>query len=211
MPETKEYTIYKFEELSDRAKETARDWWRQAENEDFDTEFLYDDFEHMGKLLGIEFKQRASRMMDGGTHYAPTIYWSGFSSQGDGACFEGTYSYRKGAAKAIRKESGDSEKTLIDIAERLQALQKRNFYGVTADMAHSGHYYHSGCMRVTVEHDSGRDVADADDFIECMRDFADWIYSRLEAEYNSRMEDEYVDDAITANEYTFDINGRRKD
>lgn len=211
MPITKTIQLYQFDELSDRAKERARDWWKQSETEDFDTDYMYDDFVRMGALIGIEFKQRAVPLMGGGTRYDPTIYWSGFSSQGDGACFEGDYSYAKGAPAAIRKETSDSEKTLIDIAERLQALQKRYFYGVTASMEHSGRYYHSGCMRVAVEHDSGRDVADADDFIECMRDFADWMYKQLEAEYYSRMEDDYVDDAIRANEYTFTESGKRED
>lgn len=212
MPKTKEYTIYTFDELSDDAKETARDWWRQCENEDFDTEFLYEDFQNMARMLGIEFDSKPVKLMGGGTRYDPVIYWSGFSSQGDGACFEGNYRYAPGAAKAIAKETNGSETELIRIAKALQEVQRRNFYRLNARMKHRGHYMHSGCM--TVEHygDNFASDTDAEDTVEqCMRDFADWMYKQLEKEYWWRMEDAQVDESIRANEYTFDEDGNRQD
>ena len=70
-------------------------------------------------------------------------------------------------------------------------------------------------MQVDVEHseDSYRALPEGahDTVTEALRDFADWIYRQLEAEYEWRMANEQVDDAITANEYTFDENGRRAD
>lgn len=218
MPEVKEYTIYKFEELSDDAKEKARDWWRQCENADFDTEYMYDDFVVIAEALGISFKQRAVKLMGGSTRYDPTIYWSGFSSQGDGACFEGSYAYRKGSIKALEAHIGketDENKGLYEIARDLLAIQRRAFYKLSAHMKHSGHYYHSGCMDVAVT-DDRNPYGDASDDNEhgikdCMRAFADYIYKTLQAEYWWRMEDEQVDEAIEANEYTFDMRGNRKD
>ena len=38
---TIEQTVYEFSELSDRAKETAREWWRR--DQDFDLEHTIDD------------------------------------------------------------------------------------------------------------------------------------------------------------------------
>lgn len=213
MPEVKEYTVYKFEELSDRAKERARDWWRGCENSDFDTDFLYEDFQRMADILGITFDSKPVKLMGGGTRYDPTIYWSGFSSQGDGACFEGSYRYAKGAVKAITKETGGTDKELIRIAQALQDAQAKAFYSLRATMKQRGHYMHSGCMTVDVEdtRDSWRDVAQEDDIVQAMRDFADWIYQQLEKEYWWRMADAQVDEAIEANEYTFDEDGNRED
>jgi hypothetical protein len=42
-----------------------------------------------------------------------------------------------------------------------------------------------------------------------MRDFADWIYSQLEKEYEWQNADEQVDDTIRANAYEFDEDGAR--
>jgi len=216
MPETKEYTIYKFEELSDRAKEKARDWWRSCENDDFQTDFIFEDAERVGALFGIEIDRRTYKTYGGGTGSAPTIYYSGFSSQGDGACFEGDYAYKKGGLKALLQEIGGEskgDKELIRIASALQDIQKKNFYRLTARMRHSGHYQHSGCMSVDVDGMSydGWNIDTEADIRQLMRDFADWIYRQLEEEYYWRMEDEQVDEAITCNEYTFDINGKRED
>lgn len=61
MPHTIEKTAYFFDELDDSAKERARAWWRQAENEDFDSEYVIEDAQNMGALLGIEFKNKASQ------------------------------------------------------------------------------------------------------------------------------------------------------
>lgn len=219
MPETKEYTIYKFDELSDKAKEKARDWLRPLQFSDSsDWEFVYDDAATVGALIGIEIDRRTYKTIGGGTGSEPTIYFSGFSSQGDGACFEGDYSYAKGGLKALKQHIGgesDGDKTLINIAERLQNLQRKHFYRLEARMRHSGHYNHSGCMSVDVTRADTRDDFPGEDaeieLKQTMRDFADWIYRQLEAEYEYRISDEQLDDAMQANEYTFDINGNRED
>lgn len=199
MSRTVEKTVFAFAELSDSAKERARDWWRSCENQDFDTDFIFDDAQTIGGILGIAIATHAVKLMGGGTRYDPTIFYSGFSSQGDGACFEGSYAYAKGAAKSIR-EHAPMDTVLHGIADRLQAIQRIYFYRIEATMKHRGHYSHSGCMDV--------DVSLADDVRQCMRDFADWIYRQLESEYVYRMSDEQVDESIECNEYEFDADGR---
>ena len=97
--ETIARTIYKFDELSEHAKETARDWWRQCENSDFDTEFMYEDFERVAEALGVTFRRRDVPLYGGGTRSKARIFWTGFSSQGDGASFEGAYAYVKQSRK----------------------------------------------------------------------------------------------------------------
>lgn len=210
MPRTIETTVFQFSELSDSAKETARNWWRELEAQDFDAEFVIDDAQHMAAILGIEFDGQPVKLMGGGTRTKPTVYWSGFGSQGDGACFEGYYSYAKGAAAKIRKEAPE-DKELHRIADALQECQRKSFYRLRARCKHSGHYYHSGCMSVDVtDFDYPyRDIENGDDLIQALRDFADWIYAQLEREYEYRMSDECVDESITINEYEFDASGAR--
>jgi hypothetical protein len=76
-------TIYKFAELSDRAKERARDWYRGCiESSDYDS--VIEDAARIADILGINLRTRAVKLMGGGTRFDPCIWWSGFSSQGDG-------------------------------------------------------------------------------------------------------------------------------
>lgn len=220
----RQVAIYTYEELDDRAKEKAREWYSSLVFEDScDWEFVYDDAVRIANLLGINIDQRSTRLLGGGSGSRPIIYFSGFWSQGDGACFEGSYRYAKGAVAAIKKETGcgyvdkdgvvhEGDKELIRIATELQDIQRRHFYKLQATMKHRGHYSHSGCMEVEVFHDDDRyrDIGDAEDEIcQLMRDFADWIYDRLEAEYDYQTSDEAVEEAIVANEYEFLEDGSR--
>ena len=213
MPRTQVTTkeVFKFDELPDSAKEKARDWWRECEMLDgLDLiDMNADDFNEIAKLLGIEFDQRPVKLMGGGTRYESKIWYSGFSSQGDGACFEGRYSYAKGMRKAIRAHAPlDTE--LHRIADGLFDLQRRAFYRLEARAIHHGRYYHSGCMSVDVSLANGADVSRSieEDTRDLLRSFADWIYRQLKEEYEYRMSDENVDESIRINEYEFDENGR---
>lgn len=208
-------TVFQFSELSERAKERARTWYRSSDYDDFFSESICEYAATIGDILGIDLRVRRVSLSDGGHMYNPCIYYSGFSSQGDGACFEGSYRYKKGAYKALAahiggKSKGDKE--LLRIAKELQNLQSRYFYSLTADMKHSGHYYHSGCMQVDVNYqrDDSRDTCEAeDDLTQLMRDFADWIYRQLETEYDYQNSDSTVNENIEANEYEFTENGDR--
>jgi hypothetical protein len=212
MPTQQIIETFKFEELDNAAKERARAWWRTLEASDFETD--YDDFTECARIIGITFNTRPIKLMGGGTRTEPCIYWSGFSSQGDGASFEGRYGYAKGASKAIRAHAPkDSE--LHRIADQLQAIQVKHFYRLEARCtqgAGSNFYSHSGTMAVETydSRDEYRAIGNADETVkQLLRDFADWIYRQLEREYEWRMSDEQVDDAITANEYDFSSDGRR--
>ena len=194
---TIETTAYHFDELSDDAKEKARDWYRQfVFSESQDWEHVYEDAKECGRLIGIEVDK---------------IYFSGFCSQGDGASFEGSYKYQNGAAKSIRQHA-PQDTELHRIADQLQEVQKRHFYRLMAYCQHQGHYQHSGCMSVDVEdsEDQYEDIGDAEDEItDLLRSFADWIYSQLEKEYDYQMSDESVDENIRCNGYEFTEAGER--
>lgn len=207
-----ETNVFQYDELDDRAKERAREWYSRHVFEDScDWEFVYEDAVRVAEILGIEISTSPVRLMSGKSRQKTDIYFTGFWSQGDGACFKGTYRYAKGATKKIR-EYAPQDKELHRIADELQAVQRKHFYHLIASMNHRGHYCHSGCMSVDVEHneDRYRDIGDAEDDIrQLMRDFADWIYERLSDEYDYQTSDEAVEEAIRANEYEFDENGDR--
>ena len=213
MPTIREYTTYKFDELSKSAKETAREWYRNGNYEDnYFSARVIEDAATTADILGIDFRQSAVKLMNGTTRYKPTVYWSGFSSQGDGTCFEGSYSYKKGFRKALFAHIGPEskgDKELVRIANALFDVQKRNFFQLSASMTHSGHYSHSGCMNVEVTRTNDLPVSesDEDDLTQIMRDFADWIYSQLESEWYYINTDSQVDESITANGYDFDEHG----
>lgn len=213
MPQTVtiERKLYTFDELSDDAKDKARDWFRDGD--EFFTDFIYSDAVEVGARMGIEIDTRPVKLMGRGTRHDPVIYWSGFWSQGDGACFEGWYRYRKGAAKLVR-EHAPQDAELHRIVDDLQAVQKKFLYRLEAKVKHSGHYYHSGCtsIDVTYSEDQYRDIGDAEETVaQLLRDFMDWIYKQLEAEYDHQTSNDTVDENILANGYTFDADGRRLD
>ena len=212
MPEIIETTVYLLHELSDGAKDKARSWYREV-GFDFDWyDAVYDDFERICAILGVSLATRTVRLFGGGVRPKPCIWFSGFWSQGDGACFEGHYRHAKGARTQIRAYAPrDAE--LHRSADCLDAAQRRNFYQLQATLTHRGRYYHEHCMTISVERDSptGQDMSrDAEDIvIEAMRDLARWLYRQLEREYDDQTSDASIDDAICANAYTFTEEGRR--
>lgn len=212
MPEVIETTVYQFEELSEGAKEKARAWYREGGFDYEWYEFVFEDFSRICECLGVRLKTSPVRLMGGGTRDEPKIHFTGFWSQGDGACFQAYYSYRKSAPRAIR-DHAPVDIALHAIADSLQAIQRHNFYQLRADVSHRGHYYHEYCMAMSVKRESRtyQDMtADAEEtVIEALRDLARWLYRQLESEYNALNSDETVDETIAANAYTFTATGRR--
>jgi hypothetical protein len=206
MPQTIEVTLYQFNELSDTAKERAREWWRECESQEFGASGeLNEPIESAAKLLGFTFRTHNVNLMGGGIRVEPDIYWQ-LGDQGSGASFRGYYQYVKGSVKKITAEFPQDTK-LHQIAAGLADLQKQYRYGLTANIETSGRDVHKYAMCIaaeTTESDSGT-------LLTLVRDFADWIYKYITDEWEYRMSDENVEDAITANEYTFRANGKRSD
>ena len=200
-PMTKHYTLYTFDELSDAAKEKAREWFRRDYPDWGWWDGVYETAMTAGEHLGIEID---------------AINFSGFSSQGDGARFRGSYRFKKGWRKAILAEFGPGQiqTDLLDIGQQLHEAQAPQFYKLVAVVTYYGRYEHSGCTSIGVSHDEDpyRDIGGCEDaVIQALREFMDWIYKMLEKEYDWLRSDEAVDESIIANEYTFLENGKRED
>ncbi|QEW20299.1 hypothetical protein LA6_002595 [Marinibacterium anthonyi] len=212
MPDIIETTAYRLNELSGDAKDKARAWYREG-NFDHDWyDAVYEDFQRIAEILGLHLKTRTVRLMGGGTRQEPCIWFRGFWSQGDGACFETFYAYRKDAPRRIR-EYAPQDTELHRIADVLHATQRRNFYQLRAEATHRGYYYHEYCMGISVERDSPSHqvmTADAEDImIEALRDLARWLYRQLEREFDYLSSDDVVDETIVANGYTITEAGQR--
>ena len=210
MPKNRTIKIYQFDELDDKAKERAREWYRQGNCDDsFWSECTIDDAKEIGKYMGMDVDK---------------VYFSGFWSQGDGACFEGTW--RASDVKADKlKEYAPQDKELHRIVDGLAELAKEYPDGYFK-VKHRGHYSHSRCTSFDVElpceqeeeleYDSPEYKAlqvklgkDEDTLIELARDFMDWIYRALEKDWDYQNSDEQVDEAIRLNEYEFLEDGTR--
>ena len=176
----------KFHELTKEAQEKAVEFYRGLDDIfTFESECLVEDLKERAALMGIEIDN---------------FYYSGFWSQGDGACFEGSYSYKKGAATQIRRDF-PNDTDLQEIADGLQALQRRYFYQLGATVTHRGHYLHENCT--SIEH--WHDVESADDEPEeLLRDFMRYSYKCLEEGYDYATSEECIIEMIIASDYDFE-------
>ena len=164
------------------------DWW----------EDVYADFREDMKAVGIDVDR---------------MYFSGFYSQGDGACFEGSL---------------DNALTYLDHHHKGQYPMIRKLLeaggGVYVSCEHRGHYCHQNCTEFWADADTLTGMLDqptefhetivdqwqeelADEMVDFERDVIEqWrsymqdLYSRLEDEYDHLTSDEEVWGAIEANE-----------
>ena len=146
------------------------------------------------------------------------MYFSGFWSQGDGACFEGRF---------------DDVRTFIDShfkPDEYPMIRKLLDEGgsVLLSVSHSGHYYHENCTSFSFDADTLENVmsiptdfhqqvvesmdeklsTEVADFekasIEIFKNHMRDLYRRLETEYDGLTSDEAVAEAIIANDLNED-------
>ena len=187
-------TVYTFDELTEEAKQKVLENLYDT-NVNYEWyEFVYEDAKTIAELMGIDIDR---------------IYFSGFSSQGDGACFEGSYSYKKCSVKNVT-EYAPKDEELHRIVRELQQLQKKHFYGLTAHVKQSGHYCHANCTQINVDSEYTPTNEDFEDEIqELLKDYMNWIYSQLEKEYYYQTSEEGIKETIEANEYEFTEDGKQ--
>lgn len=204
--------VYTLDELSESAREKARDWYSECGPEYDWYSDTYDNFTLICNILGVKLRTRTVATPGGRHRDKACIWFSGFCSQGDGACFEGHYRYLPQAARNIREHAPHDEE-LHRIADELQAVQLRHFWQLQADIQHRGRYYHEYSMDITVTRHGSvaqevtKDTATA--LSEALYDLAHWLYCQLQNQYDWLTSPAAVDEAILANEYTFTDAGQR--
>ena len=163
---------------------------------------VYEQFVESCTEKGICVDTRDVRTVGGKTVTKPRIYFSGFWSQGDGACFEGRVDdWPKFFAAAGCPE-------LTDLYEKLTDP-------LSLSWTHSGHYYHSYSVSfedelwATNPYDPDDDVLQCaawsavmkdgaifdekeNDFIKFIRGLMDQLYKDLEEEHDYLTDDERV-------------------
>lgn len=205
--------VYKFDELSNTVQEKViekhrdfnlgHEWW----------DGVYEDFEIICGILGVELKTRSVPLMGGGSRQKPCIWFSGFSSQGDGACFEGRYRCKADAAEKIR-EYAPQDQGLHEIADKLAADWGGAGPCDSVTIEHHSRYYHANTMLFECSdwEDSEGNMHEppssaTETAVNCLRDLANWLYRTLEKQHDDLTSDEAVIESIKANELEFYANG----
>lgn len=212
--------LYKFNELDDKAKEKARDWFRESWDSHDSDDISLAIREHISIHHGLESEgyEPGTLEAEDNDKQSLKIWWSLSSCQGDGVAFEGRFSM-----DALAKKQPEVRK----LVRRL----KRFDASYSVQIKHFGHYYHWNSMEVEAElYDvrSLREESDAHyqarrekaaDLVEDLRKTVHELLKDIsrdaakagyqEIEY--KQSNEYVDECIEANEYTFREDGRRAD
>lgn len=198
---TKTINAYTYNELSPKAQATARDWWREASAGDSSfSEFAIDDAEECLAHAGFDIDK---------------VYFSGFWSQGDGACFVGSWRAQDVDPAAMREHAPTDER-LHSIADQLAAIS-RDFPRARFTVEHTGRYSHEYCTQfdfsITDEDDNEMDTPERHDaerrMIEVARSAMRWIYRQLESAYEDENSDERIGETLEINEYLFTEDGKR--
>ncbi len=199
---TEQISIYKYNELSDKAKEKARDWWRNAScGETYWSDCVIDEVKEQGGFMGLNIEN---------------VYFSGFWIQGDGACFEGSWSAASVNAGKVADGWGDSRETqeikavAASFAEIAKTWPEAGF-----KVKHRGHYSHENCTSfdVSMGEDEETSIADEVDeaesaLIETAKKLMRWTYRQLEKAYEDYNSDANIAENIEANDYEFTEDGK---
>jgi hypothetical protein len=130
------------------------------------------------------------------------ILFTGFGSQGDGACFTATVNIEQflhalGLADRFPQVIEAAQQALVEVMIR-----------------HSYRYYFATSTDVRIQYDGDQDLDDAlarlQRVIEDERKtLGNAIYKELDEEFYYQISDEIVQDTLVANEYTYLSDGRR--
>lgn len=200
---TIELEVFKFDELSDKAKEKARDWYRQGDCAGL--EYVVDDFLGVAKILGLEVRTRPTSLMSGKIVLSPEVSYSVGFCQSDFAGFDGTWGYEKGCVKAI-KAYAPQDTGLHALAEQWQELQKANFYQLKVAASYH-HYYGQRVTDVYRRDDKALSEGTFEGAEEAVRDLAHWLYTQLRDEAVYQTSDDTVDENMVCNSYEFYADG----
>jgi hypothetical protein len=196
-----ETNVYTFGELDEKAKARAIDDWRQRSyQDDF---WIGDEIEYFVTVIATHMGWQIDKK---------EVYFSGFCSQGDGACFAG-YWYADTVDPAKFRAECPNNAELLRIVEGYAELAKacadnpdQDGEPCSARVKHSGHYYNNYCTAFDVE---GMTDDQEKAFMGLSRDLMEYLYRALEQEYEYQNSDECITETIEANEYEFTAGGRR--
>ena len=187
--------LYRYADLQGRAKDRAREALTQGP---MDHESTTSDAKTIAALMGWEIDR---------------IRWSGFGCQGDGASFTGVMQYAKGAVAAV-KEYAPEDETLHGIAQAWYDLQRKHFFKLRCRViGNSSRHSHPFSVDIscTIGHPDNchyPEITAQRGAADIARQFMQWIYRQLEAEYEHEISDANLAEICEANDYEFTEDGR---
>ena len=207
--------VYPFSELSEKVKEVVRE--RFIINnawDDYALENVVDDFASIALLLGITLSE---------TNGKPSVLYSCTYSQGDGACFEGTWKASDLDLAAI-KAYAPIDTELQQIARDLAQIAEEH-PGMRVKVTHDGgRYVHGGSVYFEYSYydEQGVELPDDESLAsvqmvaftnarENLRDLMGWLYSKLLAEQEYQNSDEVVDGQLIDSDFFYTEAGKRRD
>ena len=183
--------IFNITELSEDAQEAAYQQWAEIEHSMFDSDFMKDDIITLGNCIGINIDQ---------------VLWSGFNSQGDGACFTGDYEYNPNWKEKIESYAPTDE-TMIELGEELSKIY--DVYGThSITVIHDHFYYHENSVVIDTSSDDVDSQAALDLIDPLLREFMKYSYTLLEKQYEYYLSKEVFIESSLANEYEYYSNGK---
>lgn len=190
----KETKVYPFSELSEEAQEKALESLSDINASHDWYEYTLEEWKEKLSAAGFE---------------SADIQFSGFWSQGDGACFDARVDVEKALNTILfcNKTIDPKMSTWLRLAE-LERLSAR-----IEKIGH--HYVHENARRLYLRDDMDEKqarLAGIDALEACLEelrlDFCQAIYSALEEEYEYLTSREKIVETIEANEYEFTEDGR---
>jgi len=185
--ETITKTYLQFNELSEKQQKKVIENFKQDVHNDM--EFLSDD-------IFINYKELLSIL---GFNDVEIMY-SGFYSQGDGACFTAKFDYpvnKKDILLGIKKANLDyilEDNKIKELFNEIELFNEENDFTVE-NITHNGRYYHE--YSVSCYNNS---------LLELVREISRVIYNELYAQYEYIHSDEYIEESINCNSYEFDTD-----
>jgi hypothetical protein len=188
-------TLYKFNELpaATQSKIVSKnndiaifdDWYKD----------VYEEFKELDEVKNSGFE-------------IDKIYFTGFSSQGDGAMFEGGVTDIGPFLKLFTPPVNDGDQKIIDLITMEEIT-------ITCSIIHdNGRYYHSNSANFYVcvnnePHDVELDLTNIRaNIIKSYRTLCDTLYKMLERAYDGMTTIEYISEYFMANEYEFYETGK---
>ncbi len=203
--------VFTYSELSDEAKERARNWYRErSTGDDFWHESMTEPggmFDALAKYCGWTIGRAR------GQRTALAFNWSGFSSQGDGLAFAGAWRASDVDMIGYLADFGIHETNaqwfaLVERFEALAAIEPTMYGAVSLGRGNYPTGFEWG-------HDNEEtadtwDLADMEtEFKEAARSLMCEMYCALEREHEYQNSDDVVAENIEANEYEFTEEGEQ--
>lgn len=209
--------IFSYDELSEEAKEKARNRWREHALDYEWWDYVYEYAATSGDYLGLDIRQRTVKTMGGGTRKDVSIYFSGFAHQGQGAAFDGEWHAHKVDLKGLKKHA-PKDKDLHTIGKTLAAIAKKYPDAYAACSAYRNVNQrveaelwvdHSDETHSTAEWEAieAREREVCEQIEEAITGFSHWIFRTLEQEHDYRLSDEAIEEDLQAQGEIFTEDG----